>query len=63
MRLGILFFATLIAVGAEQLTVLNYNVWNSHQGGRSYADCVKWVNTVKPDIAGWQELVGWNETK
>lgn len=63
MRLTILFLATLTAVDAEQLTVLNYNVWNSHRGGRSYADCVKWVNTVKPDISGWQELVGWNETK
>ena len=63
MRLAILFLATLTAVGAEQLTVLNYNVWNSHRRGQSYADCVKWVNTVKPDIAGWQELVGWNEAK
>ena len=24
---------------------------------------VTWVNTVKPDIAGWQELVGWNEAR
>ena len=58
--MGLLAFT---ASGADRLVVLNYNVFNSHRGGRSYADCVKWVNSVKPDIAGWQELVGWNEAK
>lgn len=58
--MGLLVFT---ASGAERLVVLNYNVFNSHRGGRSYEDCVKWVNSVKPDIAGWQELVGWNEAK
>ena len=64
MKSVILLFMLVIGLeGAERLMVLNYNVFNSHRGGRSYADCVKWVNTVKPDIAGWQELVGWNEAK
>ena len=64
MKSVILLFMLVIGLeGAEKLMVLNYNVFNSHRGGRSYADCVKWVNTVKPDIAGWQELVGWNEAK
>ena len=45
------------------LKVLNYNVFNGFRGGKSYGDAVKWVNTVKPDIAGWQELVGWNEER
>ena len=58
--MGLLAFT---ASGAERLVVLNYNVFNSHRGGRSYADCVKWVNSMKPDIAGWQELVGWNGAK
>lgn len=58
--MGLLAFT---ASGAERLVVLNYNVFNSHRGGRSYTDCVKWVNSMKPDIAGWQELVGWNEAK
>ncbi|MGB1745200.1 MAG: endonuclease/exonuclease/phosphatase family protein, partial [Limisphaerales bacterium] len=58
----VLFFA-FTATGAEQLKVLNYNVFNSHRHGKSYEAAVKWVNTVKPDIAGWQELVGWNEAK
>ena len=64
MKSVILLFMLVIGLeGAEKLMVLNYNVFNSHRGGRSYADCVEWVNTVKPDIAGWQELVGWNEAK
>ncbi|HBU59013.1 MAG TPA: hypothetical protein DEB48_04125 [Verrucomicrobiales bacterium] len=58
----ILLFALNLA-GAEQLKVLNYNVFNSHRNGKSYQDCVKWVNMVQPHIAGWQELVGWNEVK
>ena len=58
----VLFFA-FTATGAEQLKVLNYNVFNSHRHDKSYEAAVKWVNTVKPDIAGWQELVGWNEAK
>ncbi len=45
------------------LTVLNYNVFNGFQGGKSYHECVKWVNRLAPDIAGWQELVGWNEKR
>jgi len=64
MKSVILLFMLVIGLeGAEKLIVMNYNVFNSHRGGRSYADCVEWVNTVKPDIAGWQELVGWNEAK
>jgi len=53
----------LTASADARLVVLNYNVFNSHRYGKSYQDCVRWVNTVKPDIAGWQELVGWNEAK
>jgi endonuclease/exonuclease/phosphatase family metal-dependent hydrolase len=64
MKSVILLLMVVISLeGAERLTVLNYNVFNSHRGGRSYADCVKWVNSIQPDIAGWQELVGWNEAK
>ena len=64
MKSVILLFMLVIGLeGAEKLMVLNYNVFNSHRGGRSYADCVKWVNSMKPDIAGWQELVGWNGAK
>ena len=59
----LLFILVFGLKGSEQLTVLNYNVFNSHRGGQSYADCVKWVNSIQPDIAGWQELVGWNEAK
>ena len=47
----------------KPLTVLNYNVFNGFRGGRSYKPTVAWVNTVKPDIAAWQELVGWNEAR
>jgi hypothetical protein len=47
----------------KPLTVLNYNVFNGFRGGRSYKPTVDWVNTVKPDIAAWQELVGWNEAR
>ncbi len=63
MRLAILLLATLTAVNAAQLTVLNYNVFNGFRGGQSMKAGVTWVNTVKPDIAGWQELVGWNEAR
>ena len=64
MKSVILLLMVVIGLeGAERLTVLNYNVFNSHRGGRSYADCAKWVNSIQPDIAGWQELVGWNEAK
>ncbi|MEC9094978.1 MAG: endonuclease/exonuclease/phosphatase family protein [Planctomycetota bacterium] len=45
------------------LTVLNYNVYNGFRGGKSYKEGVQWVNTVAPDIAAWQELVGWNEKR
>ena len=63
MRLAILLLATLTAVNAAELTVLNYNVFNGFRGGQSWKAGVTWVNTVKPDIAGWQELVGWNEAR
>jgi len=62
-RYTLFLFFSFTATGAEKLKVLNYNVFNSHRHGKSYEAAVKWVNTVKPDIAGWQELVGWNEAK
>ena len=64
MKSVVLLFMLVIGLeGAERLTVLNYNVFNSHRGGRSYAERVQWGNSTRPDIAGWQELVGWNEAK
>ncbi|MFL2869429.1 MAG: endonuclease/exonuclease/phosphatase family protein [Pirellulaceae bacterium] len=51
------------AANRAALTVLNYNVFNGFRGGKSYDDAVQWINEVKPDIAGWQELVGWNEAR
>ena len=45
------------------LTVLNYNVWNSFNHNKSYEETVQWVNRLEPDIAAWQELVGWSEQK
>ena len=45
------------------LTVLNYNVFNGFRGGKSFKEAVKWTNSIAPDIAGWQELVGWNEQR
>ncbi|MFK7766044.1 MAG: sialate O-acetylesterase [Mariniblastus sp.] len=45
------------------LTVLNYNVWNSFNHNKAYAETIRWVNRVEPDIAAWQELVGWDEQK
>lgn len=48
---------------SKQLKVLNYNVFNGFRGGKSYTDAVDWVKTIEPDIAGWQELVGWNEDR
>lgn len=47
----------------KPLTVLNYNVWNSFNHNESYIETIQWVNRLEPDIAGWQELVGWNEQK
>ena len=47
----------------KPLTVLNYNVWNSFNHNKSYTQTIQWVNRLEPDIAGWQELVGWNEEK
>ncbi len=47
----------------KPLTVLNYNVWNSFNHNKSYKETVHWVNRLDPDIAEWQELVGWNEQK
>lgn len=47
----------------KPLTVLNYNVWNSFNQNKSYRETIQWVNRLEPDIAGWQELVGWNEQK
>jgi exodeoxyribonuclease-3 len=58
-----LSWLALPAIAAEPITVLNYNVFNGFRGGRSYKPTVAWVNTVKPDIAAWQELVGWNEAR
>lgn len=45
------------------LTVLNYNVWNSFNHNKSYEETIQWVKRLEPDIAGWQELVGWSEQK
>jgi len=45
------------------LTVLNYNVWNSFNHNKSYDETIQWVNRLEPDVAAWQELVGWNEQK
>ncbi|MFT5301821.1 MAG: exodeoxyribonuclease-3 [Mariniblastus sp.] len=45
------------------LTVLNYNVWNSFNHNTAYEATIQWVNRLEPDIAAWQELVGWNEQK
>ena len=45
------------------LTVLNYNVWNSFNHNKSYDATVAWVKRYDPDIASWQELVGWDEQK
>ncbi|PHS03219.1 MAG: hypothetical protein COA78_18585 [Blastopirellula sp.] len=47
----------------KPLTVLNYNIFNGFQGGRSFEAAVDWVSSVEPDIAAWQELVGWNEQR
>lgn len=45
------------------LTVLNYNVWNGFDRGNSYDSAVAWVKKLDPEIAGWQELVRWNENR
>ena len=47
----------------EPITVLNYNVFNGFRGGSSFKTGVSWINSVAPDIAGWQELVGWSEKR
>ncbi len=47
----------------RRLTVLCYNVFNGFQRGKSYRATVKWLRSVKPDLAGWQELVGWDEAR
>ena len=45
------------------LKVLCYNVYNGFRGGRSLTAGVKWINSLRPDIVGLQELVGWNEER
>ena len=47
----------------QPLTVLNYNVFNGFQGGKSFEAGVDWVNSMEPDTAAWQELVGWDEQR
>ncbi|NQT40588.1 MAG: endonuclease/exonuclease/phosphatase family protein [Planctomycetes bacterium] len=47
----------------KPLTVICYNVFNGFHYGRSFQTTSQWVRTVEPDIAGWQELVGWNEER
>ena len=45
------------------IKILNYNVFNGFRRNASFETAVKWVNEQSPDIAGWQELVGWNEDR
>ena len=63
--LGPMKLATHLS-GAESETtikILNYNVFNGFRRNASFETAVKWVNEQSPDIAGWQELVGWNEDR
>ena len=45
------------------IKILNYNVFNGFRRNASFETAVKWINEQSPDIAGWQELVGWDEDR
>ena len=63
--LGPIKLATHLRAADSETTIkiLNYNVFNGFRRNASFQTAVKWVNEQSPDIAGWQELVGWNEDR
>lgn len=70
--LGVVFvFVSLVTKliaetdGSEEntLTVLCYNVYNSFNHNKSQETATAWVKSISPDIAGWQELVDWDEKR
>jgi len=62
---GLMNPATHLSAADSETTIriLNYNVFNGFRRNASFETAVKWVNEQSPDIAGWQELVGWNEDR
>lgn len=60
-----LILALTNGVGAEegQFTVLTFNVFVGFDHGRALDRTAEWTKGINPDVAAWQELVGWDEER